>query len=157
MHIDCKLHTHYRLTALRPGDYPGGPVPEETFTHSHPSWSSDILYQLLPPTMINSILILQFQCLTVLATTSLQVLFGLPLVKEENLLFSKTPACTDVFSHKSSEVLRLTENECIRLETNEAADKCEQWKITSTVLVQTTELNKSSNNTHTHIPPWAHN
>ena len=24
----------------------GGPVLEETFTHSHPSWSSDILYQL---------------------------------------------------------------------------------------------------------------
>jgi len=27
-------------------DYSGRPVPEETFTHSHPSWSSDILYQL---------------------------------------------------------------------------------------------------------------
>jgi len=26
-------------------DYPGRPVPEETPTHSHPSWSSDILYQ----------------------------------------------------------------------------------------------------------------
>ena len=24
----------------------GGPVPEETFTHSHPSWSSNILYQI---------------------------------------------------------------------------------------------------------------
>ena len=89
MHIDCKLHTHYRLTALRPGDYPGGPVPEETFTHSHPSWSSDILYQLLPPTMINSILILQFQCLTALATTSLQVHLGLPLVKEEIFIILK--------------------------------------------------------------------
>ena len=79
------------------------------------------------------------------------------LLRKKYLLFSKTPACTDLFSHKSTEVLRLTENECIRLETNEAADKCEQWKITSTVLVQTTELNKSSNNTHTNIPPWAHN
>jgi len=29
-------------------DYPGEPVPEETFTHSHLSWSSIILY-LLPP------------------------------------------------------------------------------------------------------------
>jgi len=29
-------------------DYQGVPVPEETFTHSHLSWSSIILY-LLPP------------------------------------------------------------------------------------------------------------
>jgi len=47
-------------------DYPGGPVPEETFTHSHPSWSSDILYQLPPCTTIHSILLVQFTCLTVL-------------------------------------------------------------------------------------------
>ena len=46
--------------------YPSGPVPEETFTHSHPSWSSDILYQLLPSTKIHSILLVQFVCLTVL-------------------------------------------------------------------------------------------
>ena len=42
------------------------PVPEETFTHSCPSWSSDILYQLPPFTMIHSILFIQFTCLTVL-------------------------------------------------------------------------------------------
>jgi len=29
-------------------DYPGEPVPEETFTHSHLSWSLTILYQLPP-------------------------------------------------------------------------------------------------------------
>jgi len=39
------LHTHThttvnRLTAFC-SDYPGRPVPEETFTHSHPSWSSE--------------------------------------------------------------------------------------------------------------------
>ena len=47
-------------------DYPGRPVPEETFTHSHPFWSSDIIYQLLPSTTIYSILPIQFTCLTVL-------------------------------------------------------------------------------------------
>ena len=47
-------------------DYQGWPVPEETFTHSHPSWSSDILYQLPPSTTIHSIPLVQFTCLTVL-------------------------------------------------------------------------------------------
>ena len=60
-------------------DCPGRPVPEETFTHSHPSWSSDILYELPPSTTIHSILLVLFVCLTVLSTTSLQVLFGLPV------------------------------------------------------------------------------
>jgi len=61
-------HTHTHTTVLWPfvRDYPGRPVPEETFTHSHPSWSSDILYQLLPSTTICSILFVQFTCLTVL-------------------------------------------------------------------------------------------
>ena len=36
-------------------DYPGKPVPEETFTHSRPSWSSNILYQLPPFTIIHVI------------------------------------------------------------------------------------------------------
>ena len=35
---------------------PGEPVPEETFTHSHLSWSSSILYQLPPSTTIHGIL-----------------------------------------------------------------------------------------------------
>ena len=42
------------------------PVAEKTFTHSHPSCSSDILYQLPPSTTIYSILLVQFTCLTVL-------------------------------------------------------------------------------------------
>jgi len=58
-------NTHTCLTAFV-WDYPGGPVPEETFTHSHPCWSSDILYHLPPSTMIYSILLVQFACLTVL-------------------------------------------------------------------------------------------
>jgi len=44
----------------------GRPLPEETFTYSHPSWSSDILYRLPPFTTIHSILFIQFACLTVL-------------------------------------------------------------------------------------------
>jgi len=44
----------------------GRPVPEETVTHSHPTCSSDILYQLPPSTTIYSIILVQFTCLTVL-------------------------------------------------------------------------------------------
>jgi len=55
----------YTHTALCP-NYSGGPVPEEKFTHSHPSCSPDILYQLPPATTIHSILFVQFTCLTVL-------------------------------------------------------------------------------------------
>ena len=62
---------------LRPfvRDYPGEPVPEETFTHP-PSWSSSNLYQLLPSTMIHSILPVQITCLEIffaqrLSTSSL--------------------------------------------------------------------------------------
>ena len=46
-------------------DYLGEPVPEETFPHSHLSWSSTILYQLSPSITIHSILPVQFTCLTV--------------------------------------------------------------------------------------------
>ena len=45
-------------------DYPGEPVPEETFTHP-PSWSSSNLYQLLPSKTIHSILPVQITCLAV--------------------------------------------------------------------------------------------
>jgi len=34
-------------------DYSGEPILEETFTHSYLSWSSIILYQLLPSTTIH--------------------------------------------------------------------------------------------------------
>jgi len=46
-------------------DNPGEPVPEETFTHSHLSWSSIIPYLHPPSIMINGILLVQFTCLTV--------------------------------------------------------------------------------------------
>jgi len=38
---------------------------KKTFTHSHLSWSSTIPYQHPPPTMVDSILPVQFICLTV--------------------------------------------------------------------------------------------
>jgi len=49
---------------LRPfiWDYPGEPVPEETFIHP-PPWSSSNLYQLFPSTVIRSILPVQITCL----------------------------------------------------------------------------------------------
>ena len=59
------IHTQNHLRPFI-RNYLGGPVPEKTFTHSHPSWSSDILYQLSPSTTIYSILLVQFMCLTVL-------------------------------------------------------------------------------------------
>ena len=51
---------------LRPfvWDYPGEPVPEETFTHP-PSWSLSNLYQLLPSTTTHSILPVQIACLAI--------------------------------------------------------------------------------------------
>jgi len=61
-------------------DNPGEPVPEQTFTHSHLSWSSIIPYLLPPPFTIYGILLVQFTCLTVFfSTISLQVPFGLSL------------------------------------------------------------------------------
>jgi len=60
-----RTHTHTQpfygsLDFVR--DNPGEPVPEETFTHSHQSWSSVIPY-LLPPSMtICGILPVQFTC-----------------------------------------------------------------------------------------------
>ena len=58
------IHTHNRLKPFV-WDYPGVLVPEETFTHSHPSWSSNILYQFPPSITIHSILFVPFTCLTV--------------------------------------------------------------------------------------------
>jgi len=43
----------------------GEPVPEETFTHSHLSWSSIIPYLHPPSFTIHDILLVQFMCLTV--------------------------------------------------------------------------------------------
>ena len=59
------VYFHAYTHAQRPfvQDCPGGPVPEETFIHSHPSWSSDILFHFPPST---TILFVQFACLTVL-------------------------------------------------------------------------------------------
>jgi len=54
-------------------DYPGEPVPQETFTHP-PSWSSSNLYQLLPSTVIHSILLVQIVWQS-FRTTSLHILF----------------------------------------------------------------------------------
>ena len=65
-HLLFLNNTHNRLTAFRPGLPSYRPVPEETFTHSHPSRSSDILYQLPSFTTIHRILFIQFTCLTVL-------------------------------------------------------------------------------------------
>ena len=56
-------HTHNRLTAVGPGR----PVPQQTLTHSHSSWSSDMLYHLPPFTTISGIHFVHFTCLTVLS------------------------------------------------------------------------------------------
>jgi len=60
-------------------DNPGEPVPEETFTHSHLSWSSIIPYLLPPSFTIHGILPIQSTHMTVFSTISIQVFFGLPL------------------------------------------------------------------------------
>jgi len=63
--VDLQSTTTTTTTVLRPfvRDYPGEPVPAETFTHP-PSWSSN-LYQLLPPTTIYTILPVQITCLAI--------------------------------------------------------------------------------------------
>ena len=64
---NATYNTHTALFGDYPSrDYLSRPVPEETFTHSHPSCSSDILYQLPLSTTIYSILLVQFTHLTVL-------------------------------------------------------------------------------------------
>ena len=69
-HARTHTHTHTHtqlfygsLDSVR--DNLGEPVPEETFTHSHLSWSSVIPYLLLPSTMIHDIIPVQFTYLTV--------------------------------------------------------------------------------------------
>jgi len=59
------LHTHNCLKALCPG-LPRWASTRRNIHTLTPSWSSDILYQLSPFTMIHSILLVQFMCLTVL-------------------------------------------------------------------------------------------
>ena len=46
---------------------------QKKLTHSHPSWSSNILYQLPPFTTIHSILCVQFTCLTVFFEVTMMV------------------------------------------------------------------------------------
>jgi len=46
-------------------DNPSEPLPEETFIHSHLSWSSIIPYLLPPSITIHGIFPVQFTCLTV--------------------------------------------------------------------------------------------
>jgi len=61
-------HTHTQLfygSLDSVWDNPGEPVPEETFTHSHLSWSSVIPYLLPPSNRIHGIPPVQFTCLTV--------------------------------------------------------------------------------------------
>ena len=48
-------------------DNPGRPVPEETFTRSHLSWSTYFLYHLSPFATVHGILFIQLTCLTVLS------------------------------------------------------------------------------------------
>jgi len=57
---------------------PSEPVPEETFTLSHLSWSLVIPYLLPSSITIHGMLPVQFMCLTVFFH-NLQVFFGLPL------------------------------------------------------------------------------
>jgi len=63
-------------TVLRPfaRDYPSEPVPEETFTHLHLSWSSIILYQPHPSTTI----LFYLRAWQSFCITSLQVLSSPP-------------------------------------------------------------------------------
>jgi len=69
-------------------DNPGEPVPEETFTRSHLSWSSIIPYLLHPSNTIHGILPVQSMCLTIFFHNPLHVFFGLPLVLAPSTSYS---------------------------------------------------------------------
>ena len=81
-HTQTHTHTHTQpfygsVDFVR--DNPGEQVPEETFTHSHSSWSSIIpicflhLLQSMASSLFNRCVLQSF------STISLQVFFGLPL------------------------------------------------------------------------------
>ena len=61
-----RMHTHTTVKRLLSGTTRVGRYQKKHPPTQHPSWSSDILYQLPPFTMIRSILCVQFTCLTVL-------------------------------------------------------------------------------------------
>jgi len=79
MHTHTRTHTTVLQLSGFLQDNPIEPVPEETFIHSHLSWSSVIPYLLSPSIAIHGICPDQFTCLTVFSIISLQVLFDLPL------------------------------------------------------------------------------
>jgi len=85
-------------------DYPGATVPEETFTHS-PSWSSSSLYQLLPSTTIHSILLFELRAWQSFCTTSLHVLFGLPLGLDPSTSYSIHFFTQSVSSFRNTSIL----------------------------------------------------
>jgi len=60
-------------------DNPSEPVPEETFTHSHPSWSSNIPICFLHLLRSMAYSLFNQRTLQSFSTISLQVFFGLPL------------------------------------------------------------------------------
>jgi len=61
----CSTHTQLFYSCLDfVRDNLGEPVPEETFTHSHLSWSSIVTNLLHPSNMTHGILPVQFVCLT---------------------------------------------------------------------------------------------
>ena len=83
-HTHTHTHTHTHSQSFYGSmdfvqDNPGEPVPEETFTHSHLSWSSVVPCLLLPSNMILGISPFQSTSLTIFSTFSLQIFFGLPL------------------------------------------------------------------------------
>jgi len=63
-------------------DNPDEPVPEETFTHSHPSWSSNIPISLLHVLQSMASSLFNPRALQTLSTISLQVFFGLPFITD---------------------------------------------------------------------------
>jgi len=73
--VITRTHTQLFYGSLDPvWDNPGKPVPEETFTCSHLSWSSVIPYLLLPSITIHGILPVQFTCFAVFFPQSLSKL-----------------------------------------------------------------------------------
>jgi len=81
-------HNHFMASLDYVRDNMGEPLPEETFTHSHLSWSSVIPYLLPPFIMIHGILPVEFTCLTIFFAQPLSKSSVLPLGLEPSTLYS---------------------------------------------------------------------
>ena len=78
MNYTKQTHTHTQSFNSRFTDYPGRPVPEETFTHSHPSWCQTSFIKFLHLLRSIASSLFSLRAWQSFSTTFLHVPFGHP-------------------------------------------------------------------------------